>query len=102
VLDNYNKRKKELIMNLYTILGAALADEKFRELLFDNPLEAARSLGIVLTNVELDALKETLKTEGLEDAFEDIQSRMPCPRTPCPLAIARTHGDPVSSTIAAD
>jgi hypothetical protein len=101
VLDRYQQRKKELIMNLYTILGAALADEKFRELLFDNPLEAARSLGIVLTNAELKALKDTLKTEGLEDAFEDIQSRMPCPTRPCPLGIARTNDDPVS-TIAAD
>jgi len=74
-------------MNVYTILGAALVDAEFSELLFKNPLAAAKKLGIVLTNFELDVLRAVLATEGLEDHFEAFSGKF-CPRPPCPLAIA--------------
>ena len=87
-------------MNLYTILGAALVDPEFNHLLFENPLEAARKLGIFLTNLELSTLKATLATDDLEEHFEAFNRKL-CPHPPCPLAIAGLCGDPVG-TIAAD
>jgi len=86
-------------MNVYTLLGAAVADEEFSELLFDDPLKAARSLGVVLTNTELRVLTAFL-TPGLEEVFEAAHKKG-CPTPPCPLAIAR-QCDPVSVTSAAD
>ncbi len=86
-------------MNLYTLLGAAVADYEFSELLFDDPLKAARSLGLFLTNIELHAL-EAILTPGLEEVFE-LAHKKGCPTPPCPLAIAR-NCDPVSVTSAAD
>ena len=87
-------------MNLYTILGAALADAKFRKLFFENPLKAALTLGIFLTQSELDTLEEVLKIDCFE---ERLAKAMPCPREPCPLSLARLdHDDQVTLTSAAD
>jgi hypothetical protein len=88
-------------MNLYTILGAAIADPEFLESLFNNPLQAAHSLGIYLTTWELTALKGILATKGLEEDFAAVARKL-CPRPPCTWAIARSCDDPVSVTSAAD
>ena len=89
-------------MNLYTLLGAALADAEFREMLFDNPVRAARSLGIVLTNLELNALRTILSTDDIEKDFQALQGKL-CHYPPCPLNLARCDDDDqVNLTSAAD
>lgn len=80
-------------MHIYTILGAALADEDFRELLFDNPLQAAKRLGITLTNFELSALARLLaKGDDLKNAFRALDTVV-CPKKPCPFALASDSDD---------
>jgi len=87
-------------MNVYTLLGAALCDERIRELLFKNPLEAAQELGLLLTHQELIALKAFLSADDFEEQFEDL-ARKQCPHPPCPLNLARPdHGEESLSSAA--
>ena len=87
-------------MNLYTLIGAAIADEDFRELLFEDPIRAARRLGIPLTNLEVDALRPILKIEGVKKHFALLSSLF-CNHPPCPLKLAAPCDDE-DSQIAAD
>ncbi len=87
-------------MNIYTLLGAALVDEEFSEALFRNPVKAARTLGIALTNQERDDLNDILNTDDVKPHLMAFHGKI-CPRTPCPYAIAEVCDDPVG-TIAAD
>jgi hypothetical protein len=96
-----NKTIKELVMNLYTLLGVALADEEFGELFFDNPLEAARSLGLVLSKAELDTLEAIVATDGLEKHFGAVRTRV-CPNPPCAWSLARECKPRVGVSSAAD
>ena len=75
-------------MNVYTLLGAALCDEEILELLFENPLEAARELGLFLTQQELTALKASLSMDKVKEHFELLAKKW-CPDPPCPLKLAR-------------
>lgn len=88
-------------MNLLTILGAACVDPAFRELLFSDPEQAVRCLGIVLTNLEMDQLKNTLKHggQGLQDEFHELQMKI-CPMRPCPYALATNLCAPGMSSAA--
>ena len=74
-------------MNALTLIGAAVTCEGFCELLLKNPVEAARALGLVLTNVELKALKEAFKNEpAICKEFGRLRTFF-CRRPPCPLGV---------------
>ena len=89
-------------MNVYTILGAALTDDEFRELLFESPIKAAKRLGLVLTQQELNALNSLVSSNEIEEGFETLQKKV-CPNPPCPISLARLCNDhDVTLTIAAD
>lgn len=55
------------------IIGRAVVDAEFRELLFSNPSQALQ--GYSLTDDEVDALKN-LKQEDLEDFATKLDSRI--------------------------
>jgi hypothetical protein len=87
-------------MNIYTILGAALFNPDIRRLLFENPAEAARALGLVITTLEIDALKKLVVKGGddLETLFIEVQKGI-CPKPPCPFRLG-TCEEEASSTAA--
>lgn len=88
-------------MHIYTILGAALADAGIRELLFSNPLDAAKRLGISLSNLEVTTLRRIIQAGGddLANGFQELSIQI-CPTRPCPLALAAE--DDASMSSAAD
>jgi hypothetical protein len=51
-------------VNLITLIGAAVGSQIICELLFENPVEAARLLGFALTETELCALRAVFKDEN--------------------------------------
>jgi hypothetical protein len=84
-------------MNLLTLIGAAVGSQAICEQLFKNPLEAARSLGLVLTETDVCALQELFNPQNqneLCEHFREIRTFI-CKRPPCPYAVA-VPGDDVS------
>jgi hypothetical protein len=75
------------------MIGAACVDLEFRKLLLERPIEAARALGIVLTNFELDVLREALRKRrkrrggSLEHAMEQVEVLICPPKKPCRFAL---------------
>ena len=60
-------------MDFQTLVGKAIADEKFAQALADNPEQALRSAGIQPTQEMLDALKgvDAAAIQRLAQAFGD-------------------------------
>ena len=84
-------------MNVYTIIGAALLNEEIRELLFDDPLKAAKRLGIVLIEAEVQVLRQiTAGGKPLEDLIGKVANIIVCPVRPCAYELALQH-QPVES-----
>lgn len=76
-------------MNVYTILGAALLNEKIRDLLFENPLKAAARLGIVLIEAEVKVLQEiTAGGENTKKLLASVENKVGCPIKPCAYQLA--------------
>jgi hypothetical protein len=77
-------------MNLITLLGAAAACEQFCKLLFTDPIKGAQLLGLVLTETDVQALKDTLgkldtkERKQICDHFQEI-ANMLCKHPPCPF-----------------
>jgi hypothetical protein len=76
-------------MDLLTILGNALADDKFLDQLFDDPLGTVKRYGFRLTRVELDALKDITQGTRAKENKTYFQKIYTCPRRPCLYALAR-------------
>lgn len=92
-------------MNLYTILGAACADETFAELLFTDSYSAVQSLGITLTQMEFDQLNMTLSAgfgSGLPEAFAMLRGKICPPGQVCPWMIGKPNGQGCGTSKAAD
>ena len=85
-------------MNLFTLFGAAALDRTFGNLLFSNPAAAIRTLGLFLTQSELNFVLHTVTGDGAEEVHEHFQKLAGgvCPHPPCPvvtLAILDEDGD---------
>jgi hypothetical protein len=77
-------------MNLITLIGAAVGSQIICELLFENPVEAARLLGFALTETELCAVRAVFKEENrnpISGHLNGVRAFM-CKKSPCPYAIA--------------
>ena len=74
-------------MNIYTVMGAALTSREIRKLWFKDPKEAAKKLGIVLSNNEEKTLSDISKRgDGdLQQRFREL-AIIVCPQRPCMLA----------------
>jgi hypothetical protein len=70
------------------MLGAAAACKNFCKLLFDDPLQAAALLGIVLTETELAQLEQTFSAENRDELCSHLDkvAQMVCRKPPCPFA----------------
>lgn len=80
----------EANVNLITLLGAAAGCPSFCKLLFDDPLRAAQLLGIVLTQSELEQIRETFSAKHRDELCSHLDkvAAMVCRHPPCPYAPA--------------
>lgn len=81
-------------MNLLTLIGAAIADASFCELLFDDPVKAAQLLGFALTQGELLQLQQTFSEQDRDQIcgqFSNTRTLI-CHHPPCNYAPV-TGGD---------
>ena len=75
-------------MNLLTLIGAAIADANFCELLFDDPVKAAQLLGFALTQGELLQLQQTFCAQDRDQIcgqFSNTRTFI-CHHPPCNYA----------------
>ena len=77
-------------MNLITLIGAAVGSQIICELVFENPVEAARLLGFALTEAELCSVRAVFKDENRNEISAHLNGvrTFMCKKSPCPYAIA--------------
>jgi hypothetical protein len=97
----------EDFVNLITLLGAAVGSEEFFLLLSQDPLKAARSLNMILTEAEVDQLNETFGKDVEDDKEDDRQRKqdlharlvyiraMLCKKPPCPTYVVAVPYHPI-------
>ena len=79
-------------MNLVTLLGAAVGNKEIGDVFLKSPERAARQLGILLTELELEYVGESLEAltpmerKELSGQFSRIRMLL-CKKPPCPYEI---------------
>ena len=82
-------------MNALTLIGAAAVCKKFSDLLSKDPAKAAQLLGLVLTNLEVNALRAVFggkNGEELREGLKELNTYF-CKKQPCALAPAILDDD---------
>ena len=79
-------------MNVLTIIGNAVCDEKFRAQFFDDPIGTAQRYGFQLTVMEAEILQKLADSrdkiqEDLCNLEESVRVALNCPQRPCGFAV---------------
>ncbi len=79
-------------MNLFTLFGAAALDRNFGNLLFSDPAAAIRTLGLFLTQSELNFVLKTVTGDDAGEVHEHFLKVAGgvCPHPPCPIITLAT------------
>jgi len=72
-------------MNILTLIGASAVCEQLADLLFENPAKAAQLLGLVLTQGDLEQLKNVFNEKSQDQISERLEQLrgLICHHPPC-------------------
>jgi hypothetical protein len=73
--------------NIYTMLGAACSDQRFADLLFNDPQELAQVLNLTLSDTDLEyvrTLAENGQKLGAPETFTMLRAKICPPNGVCP------------------